>query len=166
MILDVTQPTPESVPPGPGARPPFVAAPTEGSNVRLWWGLGTGALAVLICCGGGLALMVGLIVTGVRAVEDQAQQTVTRYLDALERGKFPEAYDLVCDEMRKRYDLDEFESLEREVVTSTGYTLGELDVDTLQMPVRLRYPSGPERSVTYQLAQDSSTGHIEVCGTA
>jgi hypothetical protein len=165
MILDVTQPTPESVPPGPGARPPFVAAPTEGSTVRLWWGLGTGALALLIFCGGGLALLVGLVVTGVRAVEDQAEQTVTRYLDALERDKFAEAYDLVCDEMRKRYDLEEFEDLERAVVTSTGYTLGELDLNTLQMPVKLRYSSGNDRNVTYQLTQDSSTGHIEVCGT-
>ncbi|MEV0272164.1 MAG: hypothetical protein HOV71_14975 [Hamadaea sp.] len=162
----MTQPTLEGVPPGPGARPPFVAAPTEGSTTRLWWGLGTGAAALLLFCGGGIALLVGLAITGVRAVEDQANQTVTRYLDALERGKPAEAYDLVCEEMRKRYDLDEFQALERDVTTSTGYTLGEVDLNTLQMPVQLEYASGPDRSVTYQLTQNSSTGHIEICGTA
>jgi len=162
----VTQPTLDAVPAGPGARPPFVAAPTEGSTVRLWWGLGTGAAALLLFCGGGLALLIGLAITGVRAVEDQAQQTVTRYLDALERGKSSDAYDLVCEEMRKRYDLDEFEALEHDAITSTGYTLGDVDLNTLQLPVQLKYASGSDRSVTYQLTQNSSTGHIEVCGTA
>jgi hypothetical protein len=156
----------EGVPQGPGAQPPFVTAPTEGSTTRLWWGLGTGAAALLIVCGGGLALLIGLGITGVRAAEDQARQTVTRYLDALERGKPAEAYDLVCDQMRKRYDLDEFEELERDVTRSTGYTLGEVDLNNLQMPVRLEYETGPDRNVTYQLSQDSETGHIEVCGTA
>ncbi|MCP2327470.1 hypothetical protein HDA40_005977 [Hamadaea flava] len=162
----MTQPTLEGVPPGPGARPPFVAAPTEGSSTRLWWGLGTGAVALLLFCGGGIALLVGLAITGVRAVEDQANQTVTRYLSALERGKPAEAYDLVCAEMRKHYDVDEFAALERNVTTSTGYTVGEVDLNTLQVPVTLEYASGPDRNVTYQLAQDSSTGRIEVCGTA
>lgn len=153
------------MPVGPGAQPPFVAAPTEGSSTRLWWGLGTGALGLLLVCGGGIALLIGLIFTGVRAVEDQAEQTVTRYIEALERGKFSEAYDLVCDEIRDEVSVQEFERLEREVVTSTGFTLGELDLNTLQMPVQLRYSTGPSRDVTYQLSQDESTGKIEICGT-
>ncbi|NUR72588.1 MAG: hypothetical protein HOU81_17360 [Hamadaea sp.] len=161
----MTQPTLEGVPPGPGARPPFVAAPTEGSSTRLWWGLGTGAAALLLFCGGGLALLVGLGITGYRAAEDQARQTMTRYLDALERGKPAEAYDLVCGDLRKRYDLDEFQALERDVITSTGYTLGDVNANTFEMPVTLEYASGPDRNVVYQLVTNSSTGRVEVCGT-
>ena len=162
----MTQPTLEGVPPGPGARPPFVAAPTEGSSTRLWWGLGTGAVTLLLFCGGGIAIFVGLVITGIRAAEDQARQTMTHYLDALERGKPAEAYELVCDEMRKRYDLDEFQALERDVSTSSGYTLGEVNTTTFEMPVTLEYASGPDRNVVYQLVTNGSTGHVEVCGTA
>lgn len=161
----VTQPTPIP-PPGPGARPPFVAAPTEGSGARLWWALGTGALALLLCGGGGLAVFIAMIVTGVRAVQDQSDLTVTRYVQALERGKFSDAYDLVCDDLRKRYSLDEFQDLERQTITSTGFQVGDLNLNDLTVPVRLEYATGRSQQVIYQLSQDSKTGHFEVCGTA
>jgi hypothetical protein len=134
--------------------------------VRLWWALGTGALAILLCCGGGIAVFVGMIVTGTRAAQEQAEQTVGHYVESLERGKFDEAYNLVCDELQQRYTADDLEDLERRTVTSTGFTVGNLDLTTLQIPVQLRYASGEPREVTYQLTQDKSTGKIEVCGTA
>jgi hypothetical protein len=154
-----------SVPQGPGAQPPFVVAPTEGSTVRLWWGLATGAVALLLVCGGGIAVFAGMIITGMRAVNDQARQVVTEYLTSLERGKASDAYELVCDSLQKRYTVEEFQVLERKTATSTGFTLGELDPGTLRMPVQLRYPAGQPEQVTYQLAQDQATGHIEICGT-
>lgn len=162
----MTLPTPAPPPPGPGARPPFVAAPTEGSGARLWWALGVGALALLLCGGGGLAVFIGMIVTGVRAVQEQSDQTMTRYVQALERGKFNDAYDLVCDDLRKRYSLDEFRDLERDAITSTGFDVGDLDLSTLTVPVRLEYATGRTQEVVYQLSQDSKTGRFEVCGTA
>jgi hypothetical protein len=161
----VTQPTP-TPPPGPGAQPPFVAAPTEGSSARLWWGLGTGALALLLCGGGGLAVFIAMIVTGVRAVQEQTDQTVTRYVQALERGRFDDAYDLVCDSLRKRYTIEEFQDLERDTITSTGFQVGDLNLNDLTVPVRLEYSTGSSQSVVYQLSQDTKTGHFEVCGTA
>lgn len=162
---DVTQPSPSAPPRGPGVRPPFAAAPTEGSNARLWWGLGTAALALLLCGGGGLAVFIGMIVTGVRAVQDQTQQTVTRYVQALERGKFSDAYELVCDDLRSRYTAEDLEELERDTITSTGFSVGELDINTLTVPVTLDYANGSSREVVYQLDQDTTTGHFEVCGT-
>jgi len=161
----VTPAAPTEPPRGPGARPPFVAAPAEGSNARLWWGIGTGALALLLCGGGGLAVFIGMIVTGVRAAQDQTDVTMTRYIEALERGKFNDAYELVCDDLRGRYSLDEFQDLERETITSTGFSVGDLDAVTLTVPVRLDYADGDSRDVVYQLDQDATTGHFEVCGT-
>jgi hypothetical protein len=162
----VTHPAPTPPPSGPGARPPFAAAPTEGSGARLWWALGTAALALLLCGGGGLVVFIGMIVTGVRAVQEQTEQTVTRYVQALERGKFADAYDLACDDLRGRYSVQEFQELEADTITSTGFSVGDLDINSLTVPVKLDYANGRTREIVYQLEQDTKTGHFEVCGVA
>jgi hypothetical protein len=155
----------ETIPSGPGVRPPFVAAPTEGGSQRVWWAVGTAVLAVLLVCGGGVAVFTGMIVTGVRAVNDQAHKVVGDYLTALEHERYNDAYALVCDRMRQRYDLNEFKDVEQDTAGSTGYTLGKFDVATLQMPVELQFGTRTQ-TVTYQLAQDAASGHLEICGTA
>jgi hypothetical protein len=161
----VIQPLPTAPPRGPGARPPFVAAPTEGANARLWWAIGTAALALLLCGGGGLAVFIGMIITGVRAVQDQTHQTVTHYVEALERGQFTDAYKLACEDVRKQYDIGQFRNLEHDTIISTGFSVGDLDINTLTVPVHLEYATGRTTDVVYQLSQDSKTGHFEVCGT-
>ncbi|WP_051366013.1 Rv0361 family membrane protein [Hamadaea tsunoensis] len=161
----VAAPPLERIPPGPGVRPPFVAAPTEGGNQRVWWAVGTAVLAVLLVCGGGVAVFTGMIVTGVRAVNDQAHKVVGDYLTALEHERYNDAYALLCDRMRQRYDLNDFKDAEQDTAGSTGYTLGKFDVATLEMPVELKFGTRTQ-NVTYQLAQDASTGHLEICGTA
>jgi hypothetical protein len=165
MIADVTQPAATAPPQGPGARPPFAAAPTEGATARIWWAVGTAALALLLCGGGGLAVFIGMIVTGIRAVQDQTHQTVTRYVQALERGEFKNAYDLACEPVRKRYDIYQFRNLEYDTSSSTGFKVGNLDINTLTVPVELGYRDGRTKEVVYQLSQNSQTGHFEVCGT-
>jgi hypothetical protein len=162
----VTQPSPIAPPRGPGARPPFVAAPDEGSTARVWWAVGTAALALLLCGGGGLAVFIGMIVTGVRAVQDQTHVTVTKYIQTLESGDIGAAYDLQCDAFKKRYDIDQFRNLEHDTATSTGFTVGDLDITTLSVPVELKFRDGRTDEVVYQLSQDSETGHFQVCGTA
>ena len=162
----MTQPLPTAPPRGPGARPPFVAAPAEGANARLWWAIGTAALALLLCGGGGLAVFIGMIVTGVRAVQDQTHQAVTRYVQALERGQFNDAYNLACAEVRQRYDINQFRNLEHDAISSTGFSVGDLDINTLTVPVHLEYATGRTQEVVYQLSQDNKTGRFEVCGTA
>jgi hypothetical protein len=131
----------------------------------VWWAVGTAALALLLCGGGGIAVFIGMIVTGVRAVQEQSQQTVTRYVQALEHEKFTDAYDLVCDRLRKRYTVDEFRDLEPNTIASTGFRVGELDINTQTVPVTLDYADGRTREVVYRMEQDTKTGHFEVCGT-
>lgn len=131
----------------------------------MWWAVGTAVLALLLCGGGGIAVFIGMIVTGVRAVQEQTQQTMTRYVQALEREKYADAYGLVCDSLRKRYTVDEFQQLERDTITSTGFSVGELDINNLTVPVTLDYADGRTREVVYQLAENNKTGHFEVCGT-
>jgi hypothetical protein len=87
-------------------------------------------------------------------------------VQALERGKFTDAYDLLCNRLRGRYSVEEFEDLERDTSTSTGFSVGDLDINHLTVPVTLDYANGRTREVVYQLEQDTKTGHFEVCGTA
>lgn len=158
-------PSPAPVPRGPGAQPPFPAAPTEGGGTRLAWGIGIAVAAVLLCCGGGLAAVVGLGVTGVQALEEQARVVVGDYLDALRQGKYEQAYGLLCDREQQATSLSRFSMRESSRPKIVSYDLGELEVDAdLTMPVTQTYAGGDTDVVRYPLEQDTSTGKLEVCG--
>ncbi|GHJ45359.1 hypothetical protein Cs7R123_27010 [Catellatospora sp. TT07R-123] len=156
-----------AVPPGPGARPPFPAAPTEGGGTRLGWGLGIAGLLLVLCCGGGLVTGVGVLATQVQALNEQARAQVGRYLDALRDRDYDKAYGLLCDAEQKQLDLDRFTRREQsrpEKVRS--YELGKIDVNgsDLELPVDETYADGTSGKVVYYLAQDRKTGQFEVCG--
>lgn len=154
------------VPPGPGVQPPFPAPPAEGSGIRLGWGLGIASLALVLCCGGGLAATVGFVVTGVEAVNEQGRAVVSHYLDALRKEDYQDAYDLLCDAEQERLTPQRFESRERARPKPASYDLGEIDLQSndIKLPVTEHYSEGRTEQHTYFLAQDSQTAQLEVCG--
>ncbi|HEY0696242.1 MAG TPA: hypothetical protein VGD43_00350, partial [Micromonospora sp.] len=112
-------------PVGPGVTPPFAAPPTEGRSLRMWVGLGIGALAVALCCGGGAVALVGLAVAGGQAVNEQSRAVVGDYFDALADEDYSRAYTLLCDADQQRETPGEFQrrvSAEPEVAS---YEIGE-----------------------------------------
>jgi hypothetical protein len=168
MIAAMTHaPATPPVPPGPGAAPPFPAAPSEGGGTRLGWALGVAGLIVALCCGGGLVAGVGLAVTGVKAINERARVAVGDYLTALKDKRYEDAYHLLCESEQKRQDLARFTSREQsrpEQIES--FQLGEVDLRStdITLPVTEHYTDGATGQVTYLLVQDPKTTALEVCG--
>ncbi|WP_239095814.1 Rv0361 family membrane protein [Micromonospora lutea] len=153
------------VPPtGPGAAPPFAAPPTEGGRSRLWLGLGAGALALLLCCGGGGTAVVGLLVSGVQAIEEQGRTVSADYYRALSNGDYGQAYDQLCEDARRRESRQEFERRSAAEPQISSYRVGDVDTTTLTVPVEVTYSGGGQERQQVVLAQDPQTGGMEVCG--
>ncbi|MFB9853456.1 hypothetical protein ACFFMR_24060 [Micromonospora andamanensis] len=151
-------------PPGPGVAPPFAAPPTEGGRSRLWLGLGAGALALLLCCGGGGTAVVGLLVSGVQAIEEQGRTVSGDYYRALSDGDYGRAYDQLCEDARRRESRQEFERRSAAEPQISSYRVGEVDTTTLTVPVEVTYSGGGQERQQVVLAQDPQTGGMEVCG--
>ncbi|MEE6310980.1 hypothetical protein V1634_29490 [Plantactinospora veratri] len=151
-------------PPGPGAEPLFAAPPSEGRGARLWLGLGVAALAVVLFCGGGGAALVGLLISGSQALNEQARTVVTDYFDALDDGDFRKAYDLLCDSARQRESPAEFErrvSAEPEI---DSFRIGDVSLTSeLSVPVDVTYAGGGQDNLQALLDQDQRTGGLRVC---
>jgi hypothetical protein len=161
-------PGPPGPPPGPGVTPPFAAPPVEGRSTRLWLGLGGAALAALLCCGGGLAAGIGLVVTGTQAVNDRAQATVRNYLDDVRTGRYTDAYDALCPTLQRRETARQFADRVDDEPKISGYDLRDVDLATGQviLPVDVRYTGGTNGTLRFELEQDQGTGDFEVCGIA
>ncbi|SCL63467.1 hypothetical protein GA0070604_4979 [Micromonospora eburnea] len=151
-------------PPGPGVAPPFAAPPTEGGRARLWLGLGVGALAVLLCCGGGGAAIVGLAVSNVQAIQEQGRTVTNNYYRALVARNWSKAYDQLCADARRRESRPEFEQRVATEPQITGYRVGDVDTQTLTVPVDVTLAGGRREAQTVTLAPDQQTGAVEVCG--
>jgi hypothetical protein len=152
-------------PPGPGVSPPFAAPPTEGRTRRLWFGLGVGALALVLCCGGGAAAVVGLAIAGSQAVTEQARAVTGDYFAAVRDKEYGKAYDLLCDDDQTRESPAEFErriSAEPEIAS---YKVRDANVSTeVSVPVDVTYTGGTQQTQRVTLAPDGKTGALEVCG--
>ncbi|MER7892367.1 hypothetical protein ABTX15_21345 [Micromonospora sp. NPDC094482] len=151
-------------PPGPGVSPPFAAPPTEGRRARLWLGLGVGALALVLCCGGGGAAVVGLAVSGVQAVREQGRTVSTDYYQALVDRNYGEAYDQLCDDAQRRESRPEFERRVAAEPQVAGYRVGEVDTNNLTVPVDVTLEGGQHERQQVILGQDQQNGGMEVCG--
>ncbi|MEV0808679.1 hypothetical protein [Micromonospora sp. NPDC050200] len=151
-------------PPGPGVAPPFAAPPTEGGRKRLWLGLGVGALALLICCGGGGGALVGLIVSNVRATEEQGHAVTDAYYRALVHKEFGAAYDKLCDDARHRESRAEFTQRVAAEPAIAAYRVGKVDPNALTVPVNVTFSGGSQGTQEVTLAPDRQTGDMEVCG--
>ncbi|MEV0156784.1 hypothetical protein AB0H57_24070 [Micromonospora sp. NPDC050686] len=144
--------------------PPFAAPPTEGRQSRLWLGLGVGALAVLLCCGGGGAAVVGLAVSNMQAIREQGRTATEHYYQGLRERNYGESYDALCDPARRRESRAQFEQRVSQQPQVTAYRVGEVDPNSLTVPVDVTFEGGRRRTQQVTLAPDSNTGDIEVCG--
>ncbi|MEH0845888.1 hypothetical protein V6U81_26250 [Micromonospora sp. CPCC 205711] len=153
-------------PPGPGVVPPFAAPPTEGGRVRLWLGLGVGALALLICCGGGGAAAIGLVVSNVQAVEEQGKSVTDSYYRALVEREFGKAYDKLCDDAQRRESRADFAQRVADEPAVAAYRVGEVDPTALTVPVDVTLSGGGRETQQVTLAADQQTGGMEVCGVS
>jgi len=153
------------VPAGPGVAPPFAAPPAEGRTARVWIGLGVAALALLLCCGGGTVALVGLIVTGAEAIDEQARIAVGDYFEAVSQQDFGAAYDMLCAEAQRRESASEFARRLATEPEITGYEVGQVSVTSrIVVPVEVDYARGGEDTLRVSLNQDTGTGELEVCG--
>jgi hypothetical protein len=164
----MTDPASAAVPPrGPGVVPPFAAPPSEGRSSRLWLGLGAAGLALVLCCGGGVAAVAGLLVAGTRAIDEQAKIVVTDYLDAVSAEEYGEAYNLLCPDLRQRESLAAFERRVEAEPEISSFEVGDTDLTSttdIVVPVQVSYAAGGTDSLRFVMEQDSRTGGLLVCG--
>ena len=152
-------------PPGPGVQPPFAAPPIDGDRTRVWVGLGVGAAALVLCCVGGVAAVGGLMVTGVRAVNEQSQAAVTHYLDAFIKEDYRAAYSQLCDVEQKRETAQQFADRISRGPRVVSYTLHDTEVaQRIVVPADVSFTTGTARALRFVLDQDTGEGRFEVCG--
>jgi hypothetical protein len=154
------------VPPGPGVQPPFAAAPTEGRTARLWLGLGVAGAALALCCGGGVAAFGALVVTGLQALDEQADRVVGDYFDAVIAEDWERAYGRLCERDRRAESLAAFSDRVAAEPQIASYQLGDLKPTSpdLRLPADLNYVGGGSERVEVPLEQNTTTGDLEVCG--
>lgn len=134
--------------------------------MRLWWGLGAGALAVLLLCGGGATAVYALVTVTSRAVNEQADVIVGQYLDALRAKRYADAYEQQCESVRNTETRSEFTGRVAAQPVIASYDIGNVALNAAEpsVPVRVTYDDGRAADLRVTLAQDSGTGRFEVCG--
>lgn len=153
-------------PPGPGVWAPFVAPPTDGTTRRRWLAIGLAALAVLLCCVGGVVAMGSLAVLGGKVEQDQARAVVTDYLNALREEKYATAYGLLCADLRQQVSLGEFTATQTDQPKISSFTVQTVAVDSqVTVTVRVEFVNGAATTRKYVTETDSATGESRICGT-
>lgn len=147
-------------------QPPFAAPPSEGRTARVWWGLGLGALAAVLCCGVGLTSIIGLGVTEVAATNERAHATVENYLQAVGAARYSEAYDMLCEELRSRQSRQAFTDRVSGGTKVREYELFQTQAGTSEwtVPANVTYTDGTRTDVTYRVAWDANAGDMRFCG--
>ena len=162
--FDDGTPTP---PPGPGVAPPFAAPPTDRNRRSLWLGLGLGALALLVCCAGGLTGFGVIIVNGTDQLKRQATSVVREYYRALVARDYGAAYELLCPALTANMSQEQFISREQQAPHPVSYRLGSPELsNAIVVPVSVTYDSGSSQDRRVRLEQVRSTGRLSVCGGA
>ncbi len=152
-------------PPGPGVRTPFSAPPTERDRRRMWLGLGLGGVLLLVCCGGGIAGFVGLVVAQNKAIPTEATAVVTRYLDDLTHEDYRDAYDQLCGAHQGQESLPEFTARQRSSPTLSEFTVQppRIGQSEVIVPADL-YTSAGSDTREFILVEDQQAGGLRICG--
>ncbi|MCU7728751.1 hypothetical protein ODJ79_33995 [Actinoplanes sp. KI2] len=159
-----TAPHVPAPPQGPGVQPPFPAPPVEGRGRRIGMSIGIAIGVVVLVCGGGLAAVIGILVSTQGAAQERAQAAVSEYLNALRDGKYDKAYDLLCDDAQQAESENAFESRVSDEPVIRSYTMGKFDIVSWTMPVQATYDDGSDAQLEARLGTDQDTGEFEVCG--
>ena len=155
--------SPPPPPPGPGVHPPFPAPPVEGRGKRIGTGLGIAAGVVLLVCGVGTVAGVGFLTSATSAVGEQAEVTVSRFLDELRERDFDGAYQQLCQATRDEESQADFAARMAGSEPIRSYRVGEFDLVRGSVPVDLTYADGDLARVEAELRQSRTTGKFEVC---
>lgn len=158
-----TAPHVPAPPQGPGVQPPFPAPPVEGRGRRIGLGLAIGAGVLVLVCGGGLAALIGVFASAQGALQERADAAVKGYLGALSDRDYDRAYDLLCEQARQDETKAAFKARVAAEEQITSYTIGELKVVTMSVPVEASYADGRTAELLAYLGQDQDTGEFEVC---
>jgi hypothetical protein len=152
-------------PPGPGVTPPFPAPPTDRNRRGLWIGLGLGALALVVCCAGGLFGFGVIVVNGTDQVKRQARDVVGGYFDALIDRDYERAYELLCPALTGQTSEEQFSTRQEGGPHPVRYTLGQTELgNAIIVPAYVSYDEGGSRQRRVRLEQVRSTGELKVCG--
>ena len=158
-------------PPGPGVQAPFVAPPTDGSRRRRGRAVLFSVLAGVLVLVGGAGGVVGLVVLSNKATVDEARSVVTRYLTALERHQYGDAYDLLCSDMQASIPRSDFARRAAQEPDILGFTVGDVAVSTnqtaIEVPATLRTGSGTSTRTYVVVAEPSADVGVafKVCGS-
>jgi hypothetical protein len=151
-------------PAGPGVRPPFVAPPTDGNRKRLWTGLVTAGVIVVVLCGGGVAGFAALVTSTVDARRTAATKAVTEFLTDLQHDNLAGAYEAQCDELKQRLTFRAFtDTFSNSQIISFRLEEPEIDTDSTIVPVQLTFTDGTQDRERFVVVQDSDARY-RVCG--
>jgi len=139
----------------------------EGRAARVWLGLGVAGAVLALCCGAGVISFGGLFLTSYQALNEQAHRAVGDYLDAEIAGDFEEAYELRCARDRRSESLPEFRDRVSSLPRIESYELSDVEITqagNVRVPAVVNYEDGRQERLLVPLAQDETTGELEVCG--
>jgi hypothetical protein len=153
-------------PPGPGVTPPFTAPPADRNRRGLWIGLGVGALAVILCCVGGVGGFALLAANTSKQVQVNATEVVRGYLDALEARDYDRAYSYLCPALTKRLSASEFAQQQEARPRPVDYQLHQPEIGSaVVVPVEIQYNDGSSVLRRYQLTQEVGSQDLHICGS-
>jgi hypothetical protein len=155
----------DPVPPrGPGVLAPFPAPPRE-RNPRLWVGIAVLATVVVLCCGGGIASVIGLVYYN----ESQIPKAVDTFLVAVEKQQYEDAYKMQCSAVRQQQDEQQFADQFQNGRQLRSHRLGTVQSgDTgggsqaFLVPADLTYSDGSTDQEDFVVISES--GAYTVCG--
>lgn len=154
-------------PPGPGVTPPFTAPPADRNRRGLWIGLGIGALAIVLCCVGGVFGFGLLAVNTSKQLETNATEVVRGYLDALEGRDYDKAYSYLCPAITGRLSANEFAQQQQTRPRPVDYRLEKPQIgNTIVVPANVSYSDGSSVLRRYTLSQKPGTTDLQICGSA
>ncbi len=153
-------------PQGPGVRVPFAAPPAERDRKRLWISLGVGGAALVLCCGGGVAALGGLVIATDRAVPAEAKAVVGDFLDGLAHRDYRRAYGQVCTARQNDQTLDQFTSVEQDHPRIESFRLEQPTIlgSRITVTADVRTVDGSTAAERYTVISDRQAGELRVCG--
>jgi len=154
---------PTSGPPASGF--PVAARPARSSRRWIVW------LAVsmfLICCVGGGGSLGGLAWLGHSTDRDDSVKALDRYLNQVQRGRYPAAYERLCAESRDGVSEEQFVRESTSAPKLTGYKIDkdsadyDLDSNGFYFKVEMQYTDNVRRTETYLVATDPADSNAYV----